>query len=925
MGADGGGALPPGVISEDFDDDSPAEAVFYYKESTSGTEDAGGSGATPAQKTSTPLELDLVRVPPPPAPSDRAGKDAAGGSVSSGTTPAADATAGTSMEAPSPTNGAKVSPLGNEEDGDASTSRDDDEPGPGDSDRERGNILDADLHEASPVTGPAVSSSSNFYEDFFYNNNELHDQEEAGGRDDPFPALQRDWYHTCKPRIHAWPPNLELPMRVFITVWNLHGKAPPRDFSTWIPHSLQNPSSMHHLYIVGTCESCQTINQAIFCRKRAKVQEFEQNFERFLNGWSSPDAASAARSSPASDALDEAGSYQKVAISSLGAIHLMAFAHKSIAQKIWDVRTLNCSTGFGNVVGNKGGVLLSLSVGASSFLFVVSHLPAHKSGYKKRTEAFERIMGHSRRYLKPANRMAPEQVTPVSSAAWQDNTDEIFESSCTARSPQRTSITVGGAAVGPGRTSSTSSSIGWRENDNIGAAASGEFLNQLPGSVEGNHRTEDAEDKTPRRNHLCCDVEMENPIVHDWWPTSSSRSRSRRRPSCTGSISPSAPDTSSSPVSSPSSSSSISSTTDTEIDAEQKKNGGGSLEGVRSASRHLQVQNKRVELHVERAASAPRSRSCRERRARQDRAKLKWSARQRSITKKREPPEKLFVVGESCRGVSFFGADGTNTRNQSVRESESGPKLRGGARSRSASASVRPTDDVNARNNSPPGLRGGRASRIHPVSEADLHDYVFFFGDLNFRLDISRDKADKHVALSEHARLLAADTLAPLLGRNLPPWARRSHAGDEDAEDDIPQRGDVDEQNTTRAATGSPHHLQDHLLLHHERPSWNQLTEMPIRFPPTYKIDAYTRLQYDSSKKRRVPAWTDRILFKPNANLVPLAYDAIFDQEQLFLSDHRPVFAQFAIKFADAQLRHHALGKQATAARKGTSSVCAIM
>eukprot|EP00392_Amoebophrya_sp_AT5.2_P015808 g16026.t1 len=632
MGADGGGALPPGVISEDFDDDSPAEAVFYYKESTSGTEDAGGSGATPAQKTSTPLELDLVRVPPPPAPSDRAGKDAAGGSVSSGTTPAADATAGTSMEAPSPTNGAKVSPLGNEEDGDASTSRDGDEPGPGDSDRERGNILDADLHEASPVTGPAVSSSSNFYEDFFYNNNELHDQEEAGGRDDPFPALQRDWYHTCKPRIHAWPPNLELPMRVFITVWNLHGKAPPRDFSTWIPHSLQNPSSMHHLYIVGTCESCQTINQAIFCRKRAKVQEFEQNFERFLNGW------------------------YKVAISSLGAIHLMAFAHKSIAQKIWDVRTLNCSTGFGNVVGNKGGVLLSLSVGASSFLFVVSHLPAHKSGYKKRTEAFERIMGHSRRYLKPANRMAPEQVTPVSSAAWQDNTDEIFESSCTARR-----------------------------------------------------------------------------------------------------------------------------------------------------------------------------------------------------------------------------------------------------------------------------LRGGRASRIHPVSEADLHDYVFFFGDLNFRLDISRDKADKHVALSEHARLLAADTLAPLLGRNLPPWARRSHAGDEDAEDDIPQRGDVDEQNTTRAATGSPHHLQDHLLLHHERPSWNQLTEMPIRFPPTYKIDAYTRLQYDSSKKRRVPAWTDRILFKPNANLVPLAYDAIFDQEQLFLSDHRPVFAQFAIKFADAQLRHHALGKQATAARKGTSSVCAIM
>jgi len=37
--------------------------------------------------------------------------------------------------------------------------------------------------------------------------------------------------------------------------------------------------------------------------------------------------------------------------------------------------------------------------------------------------------------------------------------------------------------------------------------------------------------------------------------------------------------------------------------------------------------------------------------------------------------------------------------------------------------------------------------------------------------------------------------------------------------------------------------------------------EGPLNFPPTYKFDKGTDT-YDSSAKQRIPAWTDRILYK---------------------------------------------------------------
>ena len=45
---------------------------------------------------------------------------------------------------------------------------------------------------------------------------------------------------------------------------------------------------------------------------------------------------------------------------------------------------------------------------------------------------------------------------------------------------------------------------------------------------------------------------------------------------------------------------------------------------------------------------------------------------------------------------------------------------------------------------------------------------------------------------------------------------------------------------------------------------FRHLREGSIRFPPTYKFNKWDPdpLGYDTSEKRRVPAWTDRVFFR---------------------------------------------------------------
>jgi len=73
-------------------------------------------------------------------------------------------------------------------------------------------------------------------------------------------------------------------------------------------------------------------------------------------------------------------------------------------------------------------------------------------------------------------------------------------------------------------------------------------------------------------------------------------------------------------------------------------------------------------------------------------------------------------------------------------------------------------------------------------------------------------------------------------------------------------------------------------------------TEGAINFLPTYKFDLGND-NYDTSEKARIPAWTDRILYKLDAtkgtDMRQTEYMSVMD---LRFSDHRPVFSTFNIR-----------------------------
>eukprot|EP00344_Euplotes_crassus_P011123 CAMPEP_0197019178 /NCGR_PEP_ID=MMETSP1380-20130617/80546_1 /TAXON_ID=5936 /ORGANISM="Euplotes crassus, Strain CT5" /LENGTH=302 /DNA_ID=CAMNT_0042446547 /DNA_START=699 /DNA_END=1607 /DNA_ORIENTATION=+ len=96
--------------------------------------------------------------------------------------------------------------------------------------------------------------------------------------------------------------------------------------------------------------------------------------------------------------------------------------------------------------------------------------------------------------------------------------------------------------------------------------------------------------------------------------------------------------------------------------------------------------------------------------------------------------------------------------------------------------------------------------------------------------------------------------------------------------------------------------------------------EMPIRFLPTYKYDKNSNI-YDTSKKKRIPAWTDRILWYHNEEesggrgskyISPILYE----RRETTFSDHRPVVAYFEIHShgdpgdTNEKMAHHSIGSK---------------
>lgn len=135
------------------------------------------------------------------------------------------------------------------------------------------------------------------------------------------------------------------------------------------------------------------------------------------------------------------------------------------------------------------------------------------------------------------------------------------------------------------------------------------------------------------------------------------------------------------------------------------------------------------------------------------------------------------------------------------------------------------------------GLRFQRNARVRD------HDIVLWFGDFNYRIDLSNEEVRRLVAAREWARLFEHDQ------------------------------------------------LNEQMSLGELFPFFN---EAEIAFAPTYKFDKGTQ-QYDTLEKHRVPAWCDRIVSVAR-NGSELRLEAYMLVPQFVFSDHKPVYGVFTAR-----------------------------
>jgi inositol polyphosphate 5-phosphatase INPP5B/F len=135
------------------------------------------------------------------------------------------------------------------------------------------------------------------------------------------------------------------------------------------------------------------------------------------------------------------------------------------------------------------------------------------------------------------------------------------------------------------------------------------------------------------------------------------------------------------------------------------------------------------------------------------------------------------------------------------------------------------------------------------------HDNLFWIGDLNYRIDLEDSVCRAKIQQKDWAALLAADQLCNEI-----------------------KKGSV----------------------------FTEWEEAPLAFAPTYKYDPNST-EYDTSDKKRVPAWCDRILWKSTPTIKSLFYNRF----EYLMSDHRPVAAicQVGVKSVMQQARQVVLGE----------------
>jgi hypothetical protein len=134
-------------------------------------------------------------------------------------------------------------------------------------------------------------------------------------------------------------------------------------------------------------------------------------------------------------------------------------------------------------------------------------------------------------------------------------------------------------------------------------------------------------------------------------------------------------------------------------------------------------------------------------------------------------------------------------------------------------------------------------------------DHIIFSGDLNYRVDLPREYVDRCIQDIQSC-LESGTTINKKIDGLMSRLLRR-------------------DQLLRTISSGR---------------AFTDFAEGKIAFLPTFKFDKGSS-EYDTSYKQRIPAWTDRILFK-SSNIRVLEYNSVPDAMH---SDHRPVYGTFQL------------------------------
>jgi len=135
---------------------------------------------------------------------------------------------------------------------------------------------------------------------------------------------------------------------------------------------------------------------------------------------------------------------------------------------------------------------------------------------------------------------------------------------------------------------------------------------------------------------------------------------------------------------------------------------------------------------------------------------------------------------------------------------------------------------------------------LNKCLNASASDYIFWFGDLNFRIDLPRTEVEKKIQEKQWDYLYEYDQLQQAKS---------------------------------------------------QRRIFKNYNEGKLDFAPTYKYDLNTNA-YDTSEKKRCPAWTDRILWRSRWDDArgPKVSLELFNRSEIAISDHRPIKAIFSVE-----------------------------